>query len=112
MLKEELIAEIYKKIQNSGYEYDCVSNFLSYLYPAIVLDEKCQLWGTDSNDVISLLILKKTFDNNHSIWDYIDIQEKEFFIIPAKYYTKWRASWEFELETCCQYNILTEKVVL
>lgn len=111
MLKTDLIVDIYNKIKNSEYGYDYTGDFLAYLYPAIILDEKCQLWGSDSNDVISLFILKKVFDNKHDIWNYIEIKEEECFIIPAKYCTKWKSSWEFELESCCQYDILNGKIL-
>ena len=102
--KNTLILDIYQVY----YEYDLdnfVGEFLAYLYPAIVADEKCQLWGSDDNDIIILLSLQNNFDIKHNIWKYIEVMEDDMFVVDAIYYTKWRrGDWEFQLENSCYYN--------
>lgn len=111
--KLNLISDIYQtlnsKLNNFDNDLGC---FLAYLYPFIVADKKCQLWGSSYDDLVLLLFLQNTFDENHKIWDYIEFLEEEQFIVPATYFVKKFINWEFVLEAECYYNIYTKTCIV
>lgn len=101
-----LITEIHDVFyQNISSFENTAGSFLAYLYPAIASGEKCQLWGSDYEDIVMLLFLQNNFSKNHKIWEYIECMEKEQFVVDAKYCTKWKLAWEFDIETHCYYNV-------
>lgn len=104
--KTKLISEIHQiftenAVSIEGIAADC----LVYLYPAIVNDKKCQLWGSSESDVIFYIFLKTYFDENHKIWDYIECLEEDDFVLEAVYHVEKKMSWQFTLKSKCLYNV-------
>jgi len=108
--KIELITEIHSAFYDYRESFNSIAgSFLAYLYPAIALDEKCQLWGDNDDDIVIFLFLQNNFDENHKIWEFIECLETDNFYVDAVCYTKWNINWEFELESKCKYNIFNRE---